>query len=261
MMIARETPLARLHEAAGAKLVQFAGWLLPLQFGPINEEVMNCRRAAALFDISHMGVITLRGPEAREGARATLTRDVTVVQDGRSVYALMCNEAGGILEDLVAMVETESLVRLIVNAANHDRDFLWLRSHLVNRQAALGDRMESSFGVALQGPRAEEILRRVMTEGEVPPYQFMHSWMKMVGVDLLGFAHRIHGRRRLRDLRPGGRGPGGVEGVVEGGKGVRPGSGRTGGPRYLSPGNGLSAVGAGHRCGDHAAGGGSAMGD
>ena len=152
-MIPRETPLARLHEAAGAKMVEFAGWLLPLQFTSVLEEAVACRRAAALFDISHMGVITLKGPEAREVARATLTRDVRPVPPGCSVYALLCDEAGGILDDLVAMVETETLVRMIVNAANHDTDYVWLRQHLGEREATLGDRLNASFGLALQGPR------------------------------------------------------------------------------------------------------------
>ena len=246
MAIARETPLASLHEAAGAKLVNFAGWLLPLQFGPINEEVMNCRRAAALFDISHMGVITMRGPEAREGARATLTRDVTAVPDGHSVYALMCDEAGGILEDLIAMVETESLVRLIVNAANHDSDFMWLRSRLANRQVALGDRLSTSFGVALQGPRSEEILRRTMTEGEVPPYQFTHSWMKMVGVDLLVSRTGYTGEDGFEIFGLAADGPAVWRALLKEGKelGLAPaGLARAG---HLAAGNGLSVVGTRH---------------
>lgn len=183
-MIARETPLARIHEAAGAKLVRFAGWLLPLQFGPVAEEAMACRRAAALFDISHMGVISVAGEEARATTRAVLTRDVTAVPAGASVYALLCNERGGILDDLIAMVETDALVHLVVNAANHDADFAWLRARLGSRAVGVSDRLAASFGLALQGPRAEEILR-LAAAGDVPPYQFTHAWMKVAGAEAL----------------------------------------------------------------------------
>ncbi len=184
-MIARETPLARRHEAAGAKLVHYAGWLLPQQFGPVAEEVLTCRRAAALFDISHMGVISLLGEEALPAARALLTRNLSAVPPGGSVYALLCNGHGGILDDLIALVETDTRVTLVVNAAAHDADFAWLRSHLAHRKVEVRDRLIASFGLALQGPRAEEILRLAVTAGEIPEHSFTHAPLHLGAEEVL----------------------------------------------------------------------------
>lgn len=163
-MALRESPLVGLHEAAGAKLVEFAGWRLPLRFSSVAEEATTCRKAAALFDISHMGVLVLRGQDAGRAARRVLTKDVTAIPDGCGAYALLCNDKGGILDDLIVMVESQESVRLVVNAVNHDQDIIWLRQHLQGWQVQLDDRRGRSFAVALQGPCAQEVLQAAAAE-------------------------------------------------------------------------------------------------
>ena len=166
-MAARESPLAAAHAAAGARLVEFAGWRLPLHFGSIAEEALVTRKAAGLFDISHMGHLRLLGEAAPPAARRLLTKDVTAVPAGCAAYALLCNEHGGVLDDLFAMVVSDQEVRLVVNAVNHDKDVAWLREHLPEG-IALDDLRGRSFGLALQGPRAEEVALRAGVEGALP---------------------------------------------------------------------------------------------
>ncbi len=173
-----ETPLAGLHESAGARMVEFAGWRLPLHFSSVAEEAQACRRAAALFDISHIGMIRLFGPGARQAARALLTRDVAAIPANCSAYALLCNESGGILDDLIVMVESEDAVRLVVNATNHDKDLAWIGEHLPEDGAVgIDESRGRTFGLALQGPRAETILRSAGLHGRLPIVfgAFFHS--------------------------------------------------------------------------------------
>jgi len=170
-MPARETPLLAAHQAAKAKLVEFAGWRLPLQFSSVAGETKACREAAALFDISHMGLLRLLGPDAHRGTRHVLTRDPRGIPRGCSAYAFLCNDSGGILDDLLAMVESRSSIRLVINAANHDKDVGWLRARLADFEVELEDLRGCTFGLSLQGPRAEEILGSVV-EGDLLPDLF-----------------------------------------------------------------------------------------
>lgn len=156
----RESPLLSAYQES-AKLVEFAGWKLPLQFSSIAEETRACRTTAALFDISHMGALMLRGEEAARAARRVLTKDVTAIPAGCGAYALLCNEEGGILDDLIVMVESPREMTLVVNAANHDKDVAWITRQTSGMEVSLDDLRGSSFAVAVQGPRAEEIVRKI----------------------------------------------------------------------------------------------------
>lgn len=182
----RDTPLAPRHREAGARLVEFAGWRLPIQFSSIAEETRATRRTAALFDISHMGVIRIFGADAHRAARRLLTREVPAIPLNCSRYALLCNEAGGILDDLFAMSEMPDAVRLIVNAVNHKKDVAWIRSHLDrSAAAALDDLLGRTFGLALQGPLSQEIVKASGFQGRLPTAfgAFFHG--TIAGADLL----------------------------------------------------------------------------
>jgi len=183
-MARRESPLAPVHAAAGAKLVEFAGWRLPLQFSSIAEETKACRTTAALFDISHMGVLVLRGEDAARAARRMLTKDVTAIPDGCGAYALLCNDAGGILDDLIVMVESQTAVGLVVNAVNHEKDAAWLRQHLGSRDVGMDDGRGRGFAVAVQGPRAEEILRAVAS-GLIPEHFAAWAHLEVAGAKVV----------------------------------------------------------------------------
>ncbi len=182
----RETPLAERHREAGAKLIDFAGWSLPLQFSSVAEETQATRRAAALFDISHMGLVRITGPAARAAARLLLTRDATAIPPGHSAYALLCNDCGGVLDDLFAMTESDQAVRLVVNAANHRKDVAWLRERLPSRLAVGVEDCEGrTFGLALQGPRAEAILKAANIAGPLPPAFGLFSPTRVADADVL----------------------------------------------------------------------------
>lgn len=183
-MTPRESPLAAIHEEMGARTTEFAGWRLPVQFHSVADEVKATRRAAALFDISHMGVVRLSGADARAHARRVLTRDVELIPPNCAAYALMCNERGGVLDDLFVMVESESAVRLVVNAVNHEKDLAWLRAHL-GSILEIEDYAGSTFGLALQGQRSEDILKAAGLEGRLPAVfaAFFHG--RVADADLL----------------------------------------------------------------------------
>jgi len=193
--MAFDTPLLAVHRELGARLVEFAGWRLPLQFTSVAEEARACRQSAALFDISHMGLVRMVGGSARAAASRLVTRDLTAIPVGCAAYALLLDERAGILDDLFVMVDSDASVVMVVNAVNHEKDAAWIGRHLgATSQACHSERSEAcpersrresrrvhqvrledsrgtTFGLALQGPEAEAILRRA-APGEEPPELF-----------------------------------------------------------------------------------------
>jgi aminomethyltransferase len=159
MSAGRPTPLHAAHMRRGARLVEFAGFALPLQFSSILDEHAAVRDAAGLFDVSHMGQLELAGPQAPAAADRLLTRRVSGAAPGRVLYALLCNEQGGVVDDVTAYREPE-LVWLCVNAANIAKDAKWIAEHLPPG-ASLRDRSDETALLALQGPAAAAVLAGV----------------------------------------------------------------------------------------------------
>ena len=197
--MARETPLTPLHEAAGAKMVTFAGWRLPMIFSSVAEEAAATRTTAGLCDISHMGVVRIFGPDAYAAARGILTRDPAAIPINCSAYSFICNDRGGVVDDLFLMSETEDAVRLVVNASNHTKDVAWIAAHLPpGSRAALDDQLGRTFGLALQGPRSQDILKSAGFRGRLP---------MVFGA----FFHAVIGRADLLVSRTGYTGEDGFE--------------------------------------------------
>ncbi len=147
------TPLIDAHRKAGAKLVDFAGWEMPLHYGSQIEEHHAVRRNAGMFDTSHMLTIDVEGPGARAFLSRALANDVgRLAQPGRALYSCMLNERGGILDDLIVYFLREGLFRVVVNAATAERDLAWLGS-LAAGAATLRPRRELAM-IAVQGPQA-----------------------------------------------------------------------------------------------------------
>lgn len=147
-----KTPLYDQHVNAGGKLVDFAGYSLPINYGSQIEEHHAVRRSAGMFDVSHMTIIDLQGSATCAWLRYMLTNDVGTLNDGEALYSCMCNETGGVIDDLIAYRLKVDRYRLIVNAATRDKDLAWLRQHkpdsvdlTVSDQSAL---------IAIQGPEA-----------------------------------------------------------------------------------------------------------
>ncbi|MCS7082025.1 MAG: glycine cleavage system aminomethyltransferase GcvT [Bacteroidetes bacterium] len=174
MSALKRTPLHAHHLRAGAKMVPFGGFEMPLQYTSIVEEHRAVRERAGLFDVSHMGEILVRGPRASAFLQELTTNDVSRLADGKAQYSLLCREDGGIVDDLLVFRISESEYLLVVNAANTTKDWAHLAAH--NRVGAeLVDVSEETALLALQGPLSEAILSRLLPDLDVsaiPHYRF-----------------------------------------------------------------------------------------
>jgi aminomethyltransferase len=153
----KKTPLYHWHESHGGRIVPFAGYLLPVQYetGVIAEH-MAVRKKAGLFDVSHMGEFVIAGAGALENIQRIFTNDFATMTAGRVRYTLLCNEAGGIIDDLVICKMDEGRYMLVVNAANRDKDAAWIKSRLDG--ASFEDISDTLAQIALQGPAAPAVL-------------------------------------------------------------------------------------------------------
>src|SRR5262252_2263080 len=126
----KRTPLFEAHQRLGGKLIEFGGWEMPVQYTSIVDEHLAVRNAAGLFDISHMGEILFEGPHAEAFLNQTLTNDIRKLAVGQGQYTLMCNERGGVIDDLYAYRLAGSEYLLIINASRIDADIAWLAGQL-----------------------------------------------------------------------------------------------------------------------------------
>ncbi len=175
----KTTPLHEVHRALGARLVPFAGYDMPVQYAGILEEHRAVRQAAGLFDVSHMGELRLRGPQALAFANALVTNDAARLTDGRAMYAVLCHEHGGAVDDLLVYRIAEDDVLLVVNASNKDKDLAHVRAEHARRgmECTVEDESDATALLALQGPRAFDIAEAVtsLPVRGVPYYHFLRS--------------------------------------------------------------------------------------
>ncbi len=157
----QRTALYDAHLAAGARMVPFAGWEMPIHYGSQIEEHHAVRHRAGMFDVSHMNQMDLAGPEAAAFLRALLPNDVARLAVGQALYSCMLNEQGGILDDLVVYRLGPESYRVVANAATRDQDLAWLQAHLDDWQAALEPRADLAM-LAVQGPAARRILPAIL---------------------------------------------------------------------------------------------------
>lgn len=170
----QHTPLHATHVALGARMMAFGGFDMPVQYSGIIDEHLAVRRAAGLFDVSHMGEVFVRGPHAFDFVQHLVTNDAARLDDGKAMYTVMCREDGGIVDDLLVYRLREDAYLLVINAANIAKDLAWMRAH--NPMGAELEDASASVGLlALQGPRALEIAAAVtdLPVGELPFYRFM----------------------------------------------------------------------------------------
>ncbi len=154
--MAERTPLYPEHVAAGARLVGFGGWDMPVQYASAINEHHAVRRDWGIFDVSHMTVVDLAGPGARAFLRHVLANDVDRLKGpGHGLYSCMLNPAGGVVDDLIAYWRGGDDWRLVVNAATRDKDLAWLRAAAAGRDLAITHRAGGVM-IAVQGPRARE---------------------------------------------------------------------------------------------------------
>jgi aminomethyltransferase len=153
-LLGRQTPLFSLHQELGARLVDFGGWDMPVQYGSQIGEHHAVRRAAGVFDVSHMCVIDLHGTRARGFLERLLANDVGRLRaPGRALYSCLLNESGGILDDLIVYYLGEQYFRLVVNAGTRDRDLAWIRTQAHAFGVEVKERTDLAM-LAVQGPEA-----------------------------------------------------------------------------------------------------------
>lgn len=163
-----KTPLYEKHVEHKGKIVPFAGYLLPVQYeSGVIAEHMAVRTACGLFDVSHMGEITCIGKDAVKNLNHLLTNDYTTMYDGQARYSPMCNENGGVVDDLIVYKVRDDHYFIVVNAANKDKDFAWMKEHAFG-EAVFTDISAKVAQIALQGPKAEKILRKLVPEEDIP---------------------------------------------------------------------------------------------
>ena len=150
----RHTPLYELHRSQGARLVDFGGWDMPVQYASQIEEHHAVRRGAGVFDVSHMCVADVTGPRTRAFLRHLLANDVAkLTRSGQALYSCMLNPAGGVLDDLIVYYLNESWFRLVVNAGTRDKDLEWIRRHGKDFAVDVRERTDLAM-LAVQGPEA-----------------------------------------------------------------------------------------------------------
>lgn len=156
---------------------------MPVQYGGIQEEHLAVRRQSGVFDVSHMGQIETRGPQAQQLLQRLLSADVRRLPEGGAQYALMCREDGGVLDDLISYRLPEGHYLTVTNAANHERDLAWFADQATGFDADVTDRRDHFAMLAVQGPRALAVLRR-LADGPLPPR--MHCCERTIaGIPLL----------------------------------------------------------------------------
>ena len=155
----KRTPLRDFHAAHGGRLVDFAGWEMPVQYRSILEEHKAVRRAAGLFDVSHMGEVDVRGPDAARFLNQLVTNDVAKLFPGRVLYSPMCYENGGVVDDLLVYMRGAEDFFLCINAGNIAKDLAWIRARAAGFNVTITDRSDDYALLAVQGPRAAEIVQ------------------------------------------------------------------------------------------------------
>jgi aminomethyltransferase len=151
------TPLYDRHVALGARIVPFAGWEMPVQYAGVIPEDRAVRTDCGVFDVSHMGQLMVEGPRVEDLLQGLLSNDLSKIGDGAAQYTLLTNDAGGIIDDLIAYQEERTRFLLVVNAANKDVDYRWLKEREI-RGSEVTDVSDEYGLLAVQGPRTFERL-------------------------------------------------------------------------------------------------------
>jgi len=180
----RETPLVGWHVAHGGRMVDFAGWRMPVQYASIVEEHLATRRAAGLFDVSHMGRLTIGGAGAVDWLESLLTRRVAGIEIGRVRYTLITSDAGDrpiVLDDALVSRDTDApdgtpRLALVVNASNRERVVAWLRSRLPAAGVTFADRTYETAMIAVQGPMAIELVGGLCSHNDAARIQSLGNY-------------------------------------------------------------------------------------
>jgi len=162
----KHTPLYRVHIDTGAKMVEFAGYEMPVQYSSIIEEHIAVRTAAGLFDVSHMGEITVKGPEAEKFLSGLIPTTMSKLEIGKGMYSLFCYEDGGVIDDLFIFMVGEEHYFLVVNASTIEKDFNWMERHLIDG-VTIENISEDTAKIDLQGPASKQIMKKIFNPDSI----------------------------------------------------------------------------------------------
>lgn len=160
-MSTKKTSLYDHHLKLNAKMAEFAGFEMPLQYGPIKDEVLNVRNKVGVFDVSHMGEFFVEGPEAHKFIDYLITNDFCGVGDLKAVYSPLCHENGTVVDDLIAYKISGSKVLICVNASNIEKDWRWISSKISGFNCNISNRSDDYSLLAVQGPGTEELFKKL----------------------------------------------------------------------------------------------------
>ena len=215
----KKTVLYDKHVAAGGKIVPFGGFLLPVQYetGVIAEH-MAVRTKVGMFDVSHMGEITIEGPDAEKNLNYLLSNDFSGMKDGQARYSPMLNDEGGFVDDLIAYRKDEDEFLLVVNASNKDKDFAWIKDHIFGDVKA--EDISPLVGqIALQGPKAIEILQKLVAVTDIPEEYYAAKYdVPMCGTHVMISTTGYTGEEGVEIYMPWDQAPVIWEALMEAGK-------------------------------------------
>ncbi len=158
----KKTPLYQNYVDSGAKIVEFGGWAMPVQFSSIKEEHNAVRYETGLFDVSHMGEVQIQGAEAKAFVQYILSNDTNNLTDSKALYTALCNEEGGIIDDLVTYKLADNDYLLVVNAGNTDKDFQWIEKQSKKFDVEVKNVSKDYGQLALQGPKARDLIQKLV---------------------------------------------------------------------------------------------------
>lgn len=184
--MAKKTPLYEEHVKAGGKVVDYAGWFLPVEYTGLTKEHEAVRNRVGMFDVSHMGEITITGPDARKFADYLTTNNIETLADGHVIYGFLCQEDGGVVDDLLTYRAAEDDIYLVVNASNVDKDFEWIQSKIGTFDVKVENVSEATGEVAVQGPLAEKTVQKLTDYdlSSIPFFAFRRNVM-IAGVECM----------------------------------------------------------------------------
>lgn len=180
MKVAKRTPLYDVYKKYGGKVVEFAGWEMPVQYSGIIDEHHVVRNAAGLFDVSHMGELVVVGPDAEEFIQYMVTNNVKKMKESQVQYNMMCYPHGGVVDDLLVYKYHTEKYLLVINASNIDKDYQWLIENKGNYDVKITNVSDDTAQIAIQGPKAEEILQK-LTGYDLSSIKFFYFAEDQVG--------------------------------------------------------------------------------
>src|SRR4051812_15727654 len=175
----KRTPLHDRHAAAGAKLVPFAGWEMPVQYAGIRPEHVAVRTGVGVFDVSHMGEIETTGPDAEAFLQRILSNDVSKIAADGAQYSVLTKPDGGVLDDLFTYRLGPDRFLTVTNASNHEKDLAWFQQHAREFDVAVHDRLDDYAMLAVQGPKARDLVAGLSTQ-ELPK-RFRTTTLEIAG--------------------------------------------------------------------------------